>query len=280
MPKSWGGVARRGGHVIDGEDWKAPPEGTERPENRPPRAAAAPRPEAPRAPYAKPRRAPAPAADSPAPRRSKKRLPPEVIREVEKAGGRRAPILTDRLNRAVEAYARDRYPEARAILRSLVKDLPGVGAVRELFGLVLYRMGSWAAAVKELAEAGEISGSPDQLPVIADCYRALGRHKKVAETYETLRQAGASAEVVAEGRLVMAGSLADRGEVAEAISLIESAAGRELRRPRLDHLRQWYALGDLYERSGDLPEARRWFLRVAQHDADHADVVDRIEALG
>lgn len=207
------------------------------------------------------------------------RLPVEVAREVQRAGGRRGELLADRLAHAAEAYARERYPEARSILRGLARDLPAVAAVRELFGLVLYRMGSWSAALKELHEAHSLGDSVDQHPVIADCYRALKRHKKVEQIWEELRRAGASTEVMAEGRLVWAGDLADQGKVDEAIGLLEVAVGRDLRKPRLDHLRQWYALGDLYERSGDIPKARTYFLRVATHDPEYVDAVDRLRAL-
>ena len=273
MPKKWGSVARRGGRVVAGEEWRGPPEGEERP--------AGPRPRAPEAAKRAPARAPA-ARESqrarPASRRSS-RLPAEVVREVHRAGGRRGETMADRLGQATEAYAKDRYQEARSILRPLAHELPAVASVRELYGLVLYRMGSWKAALKELQEAATLGGSVDQHPVIADCYRALGRHRKVEQTWDELRRGGASAEVMAEGRLVRAGDLADQGKLPEAIELLETAAGRELRRPRLDHLRQWYALGDLYERSGDIPRARSYFLRVAGHDPEYADIEHRLRSL-
>ena len=315
MPRKWGSVARRGGRVVTGEEWREPPEGEDRP-------VPARRPEGP---PARPRQSRAPAAKTPSrrlpggSRRAKahpgtdvhpakeqgrreerlrdkpgraesgrdqrrraprgERLPDEVTRDVQRAGGRRGDLLADRLAHAADAYARDRYPEARSILRALARDLPAVAAVRELYGLVLYRMGSWSAALKELLEAHKLADSFDQHPVIADCYRALGRHKKVEQIWEELRHAGASAEVLSEGRLVRAGALADQGKLDDAIELLESAAGRDLRKPRIDHLRQWYALGDLYERSGDLPKARLYFLRVATHDPEHVDVEHRLRAL-
>ena len=316
MPRQWGSVARRGGRVVKGEEWRPPAEEDERPE-RPRATDRDARPTRSRAPAPRTRKIPDrreaarsrphPGTDvhpakgnarrderlrdkpreesprsGPGTRRSSRggeRLPADVIREVQRAGGRRGDFLADRLGLAAEAYARDRYPEARSALRALARDLPEVAAVRELYGLVLYRMGSWLAALKELQEAHALSDSFDQHPVIADCYRALGRHKKVRDTWDELRRAGASAEVAAEGRLVFAGDLADQGKVPEAIEVLESAAGRDLRKPRLDHLRQWYALGDLYERSGDLPKARSYFLRVAAHDPEHADVYDRLRAL-
>ena len=97
---------------------------------------------------------------------------------------------------------------------------PGVAAVRELCGLTLYRLGNWKAALRELRAFGDLTGSADQLPVVADCERALGRHARVAEIWSELRSAGAGSDVLAEGRLVMAGSLADRGRIDEAIALL------------------------------------------------------------
>ena len=316
MPRKWGSVARRGGRVVTGEEWREPPEGEERPERArredvtPARRRQSRAPAAKRVKGSRPadqRRAkahpgtdvhpskdqgrreerardkPTRAAESGRDERRRstrgEKLPVEVARDVQRAGGRRGELLADRLAHAAEAYARDRYPEARSILRNLARDLPAVAAVRELYGLVLYRMGSWSAAIKELLEAHELGDSFDQHPVIADCYRALGRHKKVEQIWEELRHAGASTEVMAEGRLVRAGALADQGKLDEAIELLETAAGRDLRKPRLDHLRQWYALGDLYERSGDLPKARLYFLRVATHDPEHVDVEHRLRAL-
>ena len=53
-----------------------------------------------------------------------------------------------------------------------------------------------------------------------------------------------------------------------------------MRNPAERHLRQWYVLGDLTERSGDLPKARELFLRVAAVDPDAYDVAQRLDSLG
>ena len=66
--------------------------------------------------------------------------------------------------------------------------------------------------------ARQLSGSVDQLPVMADCLRALGRHKAVDALWDDLRHASPSDEVLAEGRIVVAGSLADRGDIAGGIA--------------------------------------------------------------
>jgi hypothetical protein len=117
------------------------------------------------------------------------------------------------------------------------------------------------------------TGSVEQHPVLADCERALGNHSAVTELFGELRQAGAGSDVLAEGRLVMAGSLADRGRVDEAIELLLPAVNRPVRKPLDRHLRQWYAIADLYERSGDLPRAREYFVKVV------SDVVERLASL-
>ena len=95
--------------------------------------------------------------------------------------------------------------------------------------------------------------------MLADCYRALGRHAKVAELWEELRAASPSAALVAEGRIVAAGSLADQGRLEDAIRLL-SAAKMPTKRPKEHHLRVTYALADLL-RAGRRRAARPPALR-------------------
>jgi hypothetical protein len=103
----------------------------------------------------------------------------------------------------------------------------------------------------------------------------------VAELWTELRRGSAGAELIAEARIVGAGALADTGDVAGAISLLASGGtAKTLRNPAERHIRQWYALADLYERVGGVPRARELFLRVARADRDAYDVQARLEALG
>jgi tetratricopeptide (TPR) repeat protein len=153
-----------------------------------------------------------------------------------------------------------------------------VAVVRELYGLTLYRLGRWAQAMRELEAYRTLTGNVDQHPVLADTYRALGRYTDVEELWDELRAASPSAELVAEGRIVAAGALADQGKLDEAIGLL-SAGVRPTKRARAHHLRMAYALADLYERAGDLPRARDLFRRVADSEPDFVDVQARIHAL-
>ncbi|MEZ5238117.1 MAG: hypothetical protein R2716_03970 [Microthrixaceae bacterium] len=119
----------------------------------------------------------------------------------------------------------------------------------------------------------------EQHPVLADCYRALGRHGRVEELWAELGSASPSAELVTEGRIVMAGSLADRGELPAAISLLSKGFKLPARHGE-HHLRRAYALADLYERAGDIPQARQIFERIEALSPDYLDVAERIGSLG
>jgi len=207
-------------------------------------------------------------------------LPGAVRKELrETLGADRSVGIERRLLVASRAYERDRYPEALAELRVLARLAPEVAAVRELHGLTLYRLGRWREALRELRAFRDRTGSFDQYPVEADCQRALGHDKTVLAIWDELRQAGVDREVLVECRLVVAGMLADRGEIKEAIALL-TPGGKSLHHPDSCHLRQWYVLGDLYERAGDLPRARDLFARVASFDDDPLDAAERLAALG
>jgi tetratricopeptide (TPR) repeat protein len=214
------------------------------------------------------------------PGRKPRTLPAEVNSELaDQVSGAKVVRLQQRLNDAAGAYERDRYGDAARILKPLAEQAPGAAAVRELYGLALYRLGRWDAAIKELEAFRALSDSVDQLPTLADCYRAKKRWKDVEALWEELRKESPGPELLAEGRLVYAGSLADRGKLAEAITILEQAK-TDQKKPKADHLRTWYALGDLYERAGEVPRARELFRRVLRFDAELYDTADRLHAIG
>jgi thioredoxin-like negative regulator of GroEL len=128
--------------------------------------------------------------------------------------------LSKLLTNGAEAYSAERYEEARKALRIVADEAPSAASVRELYGLTLYRLGRWAAAADELEAFRSMTGSTEQNPVLADCYRALRRYTDVDEVWRELREASPSADLVTEGRIVAAGALADRGELAEALELL------------------------------------------------------------
>ena len=193
-------------------------------------------------------------------------------------GANRVARFEARLKDASDAFRRERYEEARRLLRPLAEQAPGASSVRELYGLTLYRLGRWAQAKRELEAFRTQTGSTEQHPVLADCARALGQYAEVEELWDELRAASPSGALVAEGRIVAAGALADQGRLDEAIALLEGG-NRPTKKLMLHHLRMSYALADLYERAGDLPKARDLFGRVAATDPDFVDIQARLRAL-
>ena len=166
------------------------------------------------------------------------------------AGGN-ANRATDTLERATEAFARGRERDALRMLRPLVDAYPKAAAVRELAGLCRYRIGSYPAAADDLAAFADLTGSTEQHPVLMDCRRAQGRLKDVEDLWEELRETSPSAALVTEGRIVLAGALADAGRLSDAIDLLERRA--QSGRIHEHIVRLWYALADLEERAGDVP---------------------------
>jgi tetratricopeptide (TPR) repeat protein len=220
------------------------------------------------------------ASQSSRPRSRQPGLDPSLAESIsESVGPKRAERLIERLGAAGDALERERFDDARRIAAPLARSYPDVAAVHEMIGLAEYRLGHWKKAIAALERSHELDDSVETLPVLADCYRAVGEPKRVEALWEKVKRASPRHEVMAEARIVMAGSLADRGQLGEAIELLAGSSKRP-RRVRDHHLRQWYALGDLFDRSGDVVSARRWFTAVAAQDPDFVDVVQRLRSLG
>ncbi len=202
----------------------------------------------------------------------------EASVELKRVAGRGATRALQELERAAEAYNAGHERDAMRIVRPLREAYPDVAAIRELLGLCHYRLGQFPAAAKELGHFADLTGSVDQHPVLMDCARSQKKYSRVESLWDELSAASPSAALVTEGRIVLAGSLADRGRLRDAIALLERR-GNGVQRPADHHLRLWYTLADLCERSGDLPRARELFDRVRKRDASFADVAERLVAL-
>lgn len=207
-------------------------------------------------------------------------LDPEVVAVVEReAGSQRSGRYQERLTSAAEALSRGRYDDARRMVQPVLRDLPNVAMAHEVAGLALYSTGQWRKAAAELEIARQLEQTVRHHPVLADCYRAMRRYGTVAELWTELKAASPAPEVMAEGRIVAAGALADQGDLRGALEIMAKATAVP-KKVREHHLRQWYVLGDLNDRSGNVIDARRFFSLVASNDPEFADVRQRLAALG
>ena len=204
-----------------------------------------------------------------------------VVEEFERAVGNRGSVRAlKRYDAALQAFEAHRYEDARKILNPMAKEYSDVAAVHEMLGLCLYRGGQWKRALTELEVA--VALNPDWIfnhAVIQDCHRALGNHQMVEKYWRELAEASPHPELIAEGRIVMAGSLADRKLFEEAHAVMEKAAG-DMKRPSEYHLRQWFVIADLYDKQGNVIQARQFFERIALHDRQFVDVAERLATLG
>jgi tetratricopeptide (TPR) repeat protein len=222
------------------------------------------------------------ASDAPASskRRPPKPLDPEVQAElVDSVGKQRGARLSERLAQASEALDRERFQEARRVAGAIAKEAPDIATAHEVLGLACYRLGLFKPAVRSLETAQDLRPDAAMMPVIADCYRALGRWSSVERVWGEIKELSPAHEVIAEGRIVAAGALADQGDLRGAIAVMEPATRRS-KVVREHHLRSWYVLGDLHDRVGDPISARRWFSMVADADPEFADVEQRLRSIG
>lgn len=183
-----------------------------------------------------------------------------------------------RLERAANCLDAERYEDVLIQLRPLASAALRLAEVHELRGLALYGVARFEAAVEELEAYRQLSGSTERHPVLADCHRALEHWADVEALWRELGETSPGPEIMTEGRIVLSGAHADRGDLDEALRILEKG-WRMPSRPRFHQLRWGYALADIYERSGRLPRARNLFGWVEHHEPELADVRARVHAL-
>ena len=202
-------------------------------------------------------------------------LAPSQTKDLSKVERER---LARNIATAGDHFLAERFGEVERITKQLLKKHPAIAEIHELHGLPLYRLGKWSDALERLEHFTRLTGDVDQFPVMADCHRALGEIESVRRLWNELRLAGPEPSILTEGRIVMAGALADTGDVPAGIRLLEKGPIKT-KRARDYHVRLWYAFADLYERGGDHQKARRGFERIQQVEPGYADVSDRLESL-
>lgn len=136
-----------------------------------------------------------------------------------------------------------------------------IGIVRETVGLTAYATGDFALALRELRTYRRITGSDEQLPVMVDCERGLGRPKEALELGRSVDRTTLAADIQVELAIAMSGARLDLGQDDEALV--------ELEIPQLDpntaypYSPQLYrAYAEVLDGLGRADEAGRWIARA------------------
>lgn len=151
-------------------------------------------------------------------------------------------------------------PLAHAHAVSAARRAGRIAVVRETLAITAYSIGDFALALRELRTYRRISGREDQLPLMVDSERGLGRPDRALELGRSVPRASLSIEVQVLLAIAMSGARLDLGQT--------DAALIELQIPQLDpHTAfSWSpALFDAYaavlEDLGREAEAGQWWER-------------------
>lgn len=156
-----------------------------------------------------------------------------------------------------------------------------IGVVRETLAITAYAIEDYALALRELRTYRRITGRDDQLPMMVDSERGLGRPEKGLELGRSVPRASLPVPVQVELAIAMSGARLDLGNAEAALS--------ELQIPQLDATTAFsYSPGlfDAYaavlEELGRTEEAEEWYARAevagdALEDSDEDDTIEVIE---
>lgn len=135
-----------------------------------------------------------------------------------------------------------------------------IAVVRESVGITAYALGEFELALRELRTYRRISGRDDQLPLMVDSERGIGRPEKALELGRSVARASLDPSVQVALAIAMSGARLDLGQ--------PEAALTELQIPQLDPERAFAwspALFDAYatvlEDLGRSEEAEQWWQR-------------------
>ncbi|MGO4594648.1 hypothetical protein AB4Z18_12595 [Leifsonia sp. 2TAF2] len=159
-----------------------------------------------------------------------------------------------------------------------------VAVVRETLAITAYATGDFALALRELRTYRRISGSNDQLPLMVDSERGVGRPDRALELGRSVERSTLPVDVQVSLAIAMSGARLDLGQ--------PEAALAELEIPQLDPDRAFAYSADLFhayaevlEELGRDDDAVRWRDRAQRaeialdqaHAADELETVDIVE---
>ncbi|WP_292872111.1 hypothetical protein [Microbacterium sp.] len=155
-----------------------------------------------------------------------------------------------------------------------------IAVVRETLAITAYAIGDFALALRELRTYRRISGKDDQIALMVDSERGVGRPERALEVGRSVERAALPVEVRVELAIAMSGARLDLGQTERAL--------QELDIPELDPDRafEWSpalfsARATVLEELGRDGEAAQWARRaeIAAEALDAAAGVGELEVI-
>lgn len=132
-----------------------------------------------------------------------------------------------------------------------------IAVVREIVGCTAYANGDFALALRELLTARRISGSNEQIALIVDSERGMGRPERALEVGRSVDRKTLSAQTRVNLAIALSGARLDQGENELALAELEIA---ELNPASVfDYSAPlFFAYADVLEILGRKADAKRW----------------------
>lgn len=161
----------------------------------------------------------------------------------------------------------------------VVRRAARVPAAREALGLVLYRRGEFAEALREFRTARRLSGSNHLLPYMVDCERGLGRPDRALELAASPEAKTLGEADNIELAIVVSGVRRDLNQPEAAlVGLRIPALTKAMKQPWAARL--FYAYADALLGTGDEQGAHEWFSKALGADSEgETDAGDRLAEL-
>ncbi|MGH1524628.1 hypothetical protein ACRAWC_11545 [Leifsonia sp. L25] len=122
-----------------------------------------------------------------------------------------------------------------------------IGVVRETLAITAYATGDFALALRELRTYRRITGSNDQIALMVDSERGVGRPDRALELGRSIDRGALPSDVQVALAIAMSGARLDLGQ--------EEAALAELEIPQLDPNRAFTWSSDLFHAYAEVLEA-------------------------
>jgi hypothetical protein len=160
---------------------------------------------------------------------------------------------------AMVSLLHDQDPElAHQHALAAAKRAGRIAIVRETLGVTAYQVGDYGLAIRELTTYRRLSGSNDQLPIMVDSERGLGRPEKALELGRSVDRKSLPASVRVNLAIVMSGARLDLGQ--------NDLALAELEIPELDPTKVFEFSTNLFRAYAETliignreSEAKKWF---------------------